>query len=79
MQGDVTFNLVDVKVCESLGGRGTPGLARVGEGLSGEWVRRKHKCEVSPFLVLVAGFACIPPEHMSFSTYARIFCGEGCG
>lgn len=51
----------------------------VGEGLSEEWVRRKHKCEVSPFLVLVVGSACMPLEHMSFSTYARIFCGEGCG
>lgn len=68
-----------VKVCESLSGRNTPGLGYVEEGLSEEWVRRRHRFEVSPFLVLVAGSACMPLEHMPFSTYARIFCGEGCG
>lgn len=51
----------------------TPGLACVREGLSEEWVRRKHKCEIIPFLILVIGSACMPAEHMSFSTYARIF------
>lgn len=38
----VPCNLIHVKVCESLGGRNTPGLGYIGEGLSVEWVRREN-------------------------------------
>lgn len=73
----VSCNLIYVKVSESLGGRNTPGLGYIDEGLSVAWVRRENSdVKLGSILVLAIGSACM---QLGYCIYARIFCGEGLG
>lgn len=78
MEGDLTMvpcNLIHVKVCESLGGRNTPGLGSVGEVYQWSGLGEKTSdLKLGPILVLAIGSACM---QLGYCIYAGIFCGEG--